>query len=62
MSYPNMRPANITRRYFLRGLGLLSAGAALAACAQQPKEGGNGGSKKDDGDVIDADFTDTTDK
>ncbi len=38
MSYPNTRPANITRRYFLRGLGLLSAGAALAACAQQPKE------------------------
>ena len=30
--------------------------------AQQPNEGGNGGSKKDDGDVIDADFTDTTDK
>ena len=30
---------------------------------QQPNEGGNnGGSKKDDGDVIDADFTDTTDK
>ena len=30
--------------------------------AQQPNEGGNASSKKDDGDVIDADFTDTTDK
>ena len=37
-------------------------GANPVGGAQQPNEGGNGGSKKDDGDVIDADFTDTTDK
>ena len=30
---------HITRRFFLRGVGLLSASAALAACAQQPDTG-----------------------
>ena len=37
----------VTRRYFLRGLGLLGASAALAACGQSADDGSAAGSKPD---------------